>query len=611
MIKEHIKSEEEFRITFRRRSYERFRPLQRLEQLQNDAVRLRTSAHNVGLDALIETCDHLSNDSFEEVLERKIYQPTTSHHQLNGGNTVRNTTYQRPSMSEQAIDSLDSFEPQFLSQRDTLSPYQAQQAGPTGYYNSKPGVIPSKLSFITENQRDPRKLDPNFPSNPSENMQQPSIQRKHGSVAVFTEKLVFDHVYNFETYFPMGNISVISHKYNEATMRQLVTKHLNKQNGTAPTKNVLRSIDILSRGSVFASIRRDSVDSLQSGSGSLNKGTQKHSDISRNPSDLRISARDSHRDSFTSSVQGNSGFLQPNSPDAAIAKRPSIFKSTNSRFDQKQSSSRRDSLLAPSNMAELSFLSNTSLFNLEKNEEGQDIQSPKSPGASVRRSKFFKLSSNPGLPNPPSSNSPSNPMQGISPSSSANLGKGDEQSPRVSKEKSHMGSAITFQGSVPTNPQPTDSDPEPVPKQILPSISEKEWSEQSDSRKKSIKMSAPIKNVSSFMSRKDSNNTEFSMGHQNLINTFVTFQNPRPSEDHASSFHHPEPTKLVVKHLLRALAKLKERTATSDSMKGSIPSKPRRSRSAGAYDPLQRLAQTQGYSTVLKQYMLLLDNENT
>lgn len=122
VIQDFHSLEKEFRHSFKRRECGRFHARQQLEKLHNDAIELRSAIpnlENLTSQAVIDTYDHLYEDSFEEVLDRKVYHD----YYLKTNNRGENR------FSDPVIDSLESVENVVLqNQRDSLHPYQ--------YYNS-------------------------------------------------------------------------------------------------------------------------------------------------------------------------------------------------------------------------------------------------------------------------------------------------------------------------------------------------------------------------------------------------------------------------------------------------------------------------------------------
>lgn len=131
-----IDSGKKLRATFKRKEPTRFHPWLCLEKLYNDSIRIRGEIPNIEslpLHGVHDQYDNFSDDSFEEVLDRKIYGKKTKE----------------PMNTEPVIDSLDSVEGhpgigslkihREWSQRDSMYPFQ-----PTG---SK-GVFAGTLANI-------------------------------------------------------------------------------------------------------------------------------------------------------------------------------------------------------------------------------------------------------------------------------------------------------------------------------------------------------------------------------------------------------------------------------------------------------------------------------
>ena len=321
VISRHLYSEREIQSRYQRAERGRFHPRHSLQLLDSSAVRLRNNARQHSIEPKMETYNDLGDDSFEAVLDRKVYD-----------NQVPVQQQVPQTFTDQVIDSLESMGPEYPVQKhvshDTLPPgthpVQSLQSLQTNYYASKPALIPSKFRF-TDKQMELNRAD----SGSAEQAMFLTPKKASSNLS----KLVFDYVCNFETYYPTGNISVVSRKHNEDVQMKSVALQLSKGTGSMVSKNVLKSIDILSRGSLYGKILRESVDSLPSGLESPGKApTQQHSSEHAKVGDPKLSSKDGSG----SFLQITSSFLQPHSSDLLAARRPSIFKSGNSRPENAQ-----------------------------------------------------------------------------------------------------------------------------------------------------------------------------------------------------------------------------------------------------------------------------------
>lgn len=342
---------ENFQKAFKRKNRPRFKPYEHLEILTNDAIRVRSAIGN--LDAAMQQAQEAESlvnfytDTFNEILERKVYLP---YYQKVG----------LVSASEQAIDSIQSMENlnTLLLPRnpDNMQPSQSHQQ------ISRDGFQGTLMSYDAS-------------SNGSPMHHRGSIQIIHapGNQAGSQvhnpppKNFAFDIVQNFEIYYPHGNISIISKKHNVAVRQRMVENHFERKMGRKINKNIIRSVNILSRGSLYGSSLKKSSDSLLS-TPVPPKHNRKESDA---PSSFKNSSF------YSSHLAGSSHQLQQNSMESNAVNetgvKPSIFK------DQFASAKRDSSFfLNPERLNESSLLSTSSVFQ-HGAEAGEVMNSKRRP----------------------------------------------------------------------------------------------------------------------------------------------------------------------------------------------------------------------------------------
>ena len=78
-VNEYIKVQQDFRSSFRRRRTVKFSARKNLEALTNSAIQLRSLVGNLDLvidqTRELDTLINFGTDSFDEVLDRKVYSP--------------------------------------------------------------------------------------------------------------------------------------------------------------------------------------------------------------------------------------------------------------------------------------------------------------------------------------------------------------------------------------------------------------------------------------------------------------------------------------------------------------------------------------------------------
>ena len=155
-----------------------------------------------------------------------------------------------------------------------------------------------------------------------------------------------DSVQNFEVYYPHGNITVISKKHNIELTKNIVARQLAKNSNLPVNSTILKSIDILSKGSVFGAMRKSSdslpyshhsgthhrKDSEYISSNRGNSGISSSHLASSSEQRLPISSQEAQRkrsrfrDVGLSSNNGSSFFLTPDKlNDSSIQSRNSLI----------------------------------------------------------------------------------------------------------------------------------------------------------------------------------------------------------------------------------------------------------------------------------------------
>lgn len=425
-------------------------------------------------------------------------------------------------------------------------------------------------------------------------------------------------------------------------MELLVIRHFQKAHGTVPKRNVLKGIDILSKGSVFGSIRRESQDSVHVQMG-----------LNRNSSDLtpagkrgagapaageeQITPRhESRRGSFSSymAAVGSSNLMQTAS-ELTTSRRPSVFKNS-SRLDAFKDTSSSPTMtkdisvggkVGPSrnNISDLSMLSNTSFIHLEKLDDDPS-------GSQLKPSRFSHMKLD--YPTPTStkklasvsSGSQINMAPSIRKSSTEEVGKETSNNymtllPKSNSSASHMKSSYETgtnqsHSAVPSlkdsrsqsSITPTsDLNLHKSQNELSPrfkGMSERQILDANFSRNNSIKH--PTFAGGARGSKQDSESNMSNRGFTQA--SYLTFQNNKNSEEIVSSAQHEDSSKKVLKNLLKAMEKLRESRANTPKRK-TLPSKKKRSKSVGAQEKIYRLIESMGLEEVLKQYLRLMTNE--
>lgn len=262
----HLKQDTEFRKTFERRPRHPFSPRNNLEVLRNEASRLAHTLENLETVLLQtqenETYANFFSDEFYALLEKKIYLP---YYQKFG-------YLPEEGLQINSIGSVEILKPQ----PDTLQPppmfHRAESGGIPLHSNLTPDYG-SRGHFPFQHQSSiangiPSSQENNYLHRLGSNMpKQGSMNPDHPPARVR-----FDTVQHFEIYYPHGNITVISKKYNIQANETMAALTLARKSGYKVNRNILKSIDILSGGSIYGNLKKSAESMI-----SINSPTKKKS----------------------------------------------------------------------------------------------------------------------------------------------------------------------------------------------------------------------------------------------------------------------------------------------------------------------------------------------
>lgn len=388
------------------------------------------------------------------------------------------------------------------------------------------------------------------------------------------QHIIFDTVCNFESYYTHGNINVISQKINIPAMHLLLQRHFEKKGRGNVQKNTLKAIDILSRGSVFRSIRRESGDTTQQGT---KLGRKKTNELT-NPD---VSA--SKRGSVLSGFYG-SGFLVPGSSEFPNH-RPSVFR-TNPLSSTPNS--RHGSVMQ--GHGEASLISHGSFAHNESQDHEENI----SPVLKPSRFSYLHAQS---PTKKQESNNVRNAQKETLEEKLTKPGLGSGQSNFLGNPSSsslHMrrnsGSRDSVSSSSAVGIQASSSQMDNTPSFKPP--------------EKGRHNRTPGKGPRS-MARQDSIGTEPNNEQPALAgaNSILTFQQ-KYSDDAASSLH--EGSKEILKHLWQAMDRLSKTNKAKRGENGRY----RRSNSVGAQSQVEKLLEEFGLRGVLQEFLKLSSNSS-
>lgn len=347
-------------------------------------------------------------------------------------------------------------------------------------------------------------------------------------------------------------------------MERLIQGHFEKKGKVSVGRNALKAIDILSRGSVFGSLRRESSEANQSRDKIARKKT---GDIAAT-SELAVS----RMGSVLSGFQG-SGFIVPASGDVPN-RRLSIFKT----------GSRRGSVMP--GQPETSLISNGSYTHMEPPDH-EEMVSP-----ILRPSRFSYLRAAENL-------SPLKKQENEAPVPQNNLA----ENPQENAPKPGLSGGLSIRSSGYTLGNPSSS-----------SLKMRRNSGSRDDKSSSETLrpgerGTPGKNSFNPQrgpQRQDSSRTESYQEHTVLggINSDLTFQ--QKNSDDASSYHHESKVE-ILKHLWKAMEVISKRNASKDLRKGG---RVRRSNSVGAQAKTEKLLEEFGLKEVLNEFLKLSANKD-
>mgnify|MGYP000882910957 CR=1 FL=1 len=364
-LENHIKELAKFRKDFKRINRKRFSARKNIEILTNDAIRLRSTLGNI--DAiLIQTRELEMYNNFEEfddILNYKVYIPYFYKHGMIQADAPGGVP-----ASVESMENLNSI----AKNPSNLQPPNAQ----LGWSQSRESLQPiaSAADNITyQNSLYVRQssggglAQESNSNNPTGSrgglMMKDSMQRPE------TQRVKFDTVKNFETYYPHGNINVISEKYNISMNERVIARAIERTTGKKVNKNILKGIDIFSRGSIYGGIKK-STDSLLSVKSSINK--------QRGESDLHSMLKGG---SFYSSVPGGgshfgSSSYNVNSADANHTDSNRKHLTVNQSSSAKRSSS---VFLTPERLGESSMVSSSSVILHPEIVPGDSVSNKRRP----------------------------------------------------------------------------------------------------------------------------------------------------------------------------------------------------------------------------------------
>ena len=278
-ITDHISKDSEFRKNYKRERRQKFSVRENLETLTNDAIRLRSTHQNIEA-ILIKTIDaefynNFFDDEFNEVLHEKIYVPFYQKYGFptNEGpppmgsiESVENLTGMSQKQTTLSLHPPALQQPQLFAtqSRESLQPLVSGDHLHSQHLYS--GHNNPQNSLYVRQSTGGFGMDIYNPSGSRAGItMQNSVQQR----AEFA-KLKIDMVKNFETYYPHGNITIISEKYNILMNERVVARAIERTTGKKVNKNILKGIDIFSRGSIYGGIKK-SNDSLLSIKSSISK----------------------------------------------------------------------------------------------------------------------------------------------------------------------------------------------------------------------------------------------------------------------------------------------------------------------------------------------------
>lgn len=592
IIDKFLKEEVSFRKTYQRRSKRSFSPRKELELLATAADKLRSTLGNPEA-ALLQTQEHeyyinFCGDEFNEILELQIYLPyfqkfgfipaegapiesVGSADTLNNinGKANQGTTLQPPQLTR---GSSKEKENQNLLGHDLFrqnSKYARQSSIANGIVGSQgQGLVPQgSRQFPRQNSL-------------------PPTEQQH-----FT-RFRFDIVENFEVYYPHGNITVISKKYNVLAIETMAALTIERRAGKKINRNILKGIDILSGGSIYGAIKKSS-ESLMSIKSPAIGGRRKTL--------LTLDSPQKHNSFFSANVASSSLQISSADPSSIEAKNKSVLspiKKEGSFF------------LNPERLNESSVVSSSSVIIHPSNEATESVTTTKR-----RPSRFGP-----------------NSLQISQVTSSNPLASNSQKASNSNLIALHEDRTVSY------GPSSFDHN---VASSILPRSNEVEsssnnnlinfWKEKERSKSSFQKSDVEIKSGSmSFasprfrkLSAEDSRSQFDSRLHSDSFGdgddsrsqmSQVSRIRGNRNQDSTSSQKYSSDKKVVQTHLRRALRSLKENSGSTVSEK-KVPqkksrfsqrSRAQRPRSVGQESKLERMVKREGMLKTLKDMVVII-----